>query len=141
MSAPGQDKAFVVESQGVPYSLDLDINGMCALEEVASTDEGQRVTFQEVCSRIDMRTVRLVVWAAMLKHHPDADLKLAGQVATDLTRSGQVEALMRQVMADATPAPEDATALGMQSTNPRKAQTRRKAGTGPRSTAPRGARE
>lgn len=140
MPNPAKTKAFVVESQGQQYSLQLDINGMCELEDVASKDEGARVTFQEILARIDagdMRALRLMVWATLRTAHPDADLKLAGQIATDVLQSGQVYSLLSQAIADATPDQADAKVLGLQRQNPRKAQASRKAGTGPRSTAPR----
>jgi len=140
MATPGQEKAFVVESQGVSYSLQLDINGMCELEDKVSKDEGARVTFQQVVARIDdgdMRALRLIVWSTLLHHHPEADLTLAGQIATDVLQSGQVYALIDKAVAGATPAPADTQALGLATRNPRKAQTNRKDGTGPRSTAPR----
>lgn len=142
MATPGHDKAQIVESQGVTYSLQLDINGMCELEEAVSKAEGKTVTTQEILARIDvgdMRALRLLVWATLLKHHPESDLKLAGQIATDVLQSGQAYALINQAIAGAAPAPEDAKALGLQTQNPRKAQTSRKVGTGPRSTGPRAA--
>lgn len=149
MPTPGQADAFKVEFEGVTYALELDINGMCELEETVSKDptfqgkeEGPvttRVTFQDVCARIDlgdMRALRLVVWASLLRHHPEADVKLAGQVATEVLRTKQVTALMKAAIAGATPTAEDAKALGL-TPRPRRAQANRKVGTGPRSIAPR----
>lgn len=145
MGAPGQDKAFVVTiAGGAEYSLQMDINGMCALEERVSADEGGRVTFQQIMSRIDdgdMRALRLVVWASLLKHHPEVDIDVAGLVATEVLQSTAVLALMNTLVAGASPAPEDAKALGLETANPQKARTRRQAGTGPRSTARRAGTE
>lgn len=141
MATPGREDAkFTINVEGVTYTLDLDINAMCLLEEAESTEE-KRVTFQDVCARVDkgdFRSIRLIVWAALQRYHQGADVPLAGRVATAVLREHTIVSLMRTVIAGATPAPEDAKALGLEQRNPPKAQAR-KAGTGPRSTGPRAA--
>jgi len=132
-----------VDIAGASYTLCIDLNAMCALEEMFSKN-GTDVTFQDVLQQVNLgkqRYIRAVFWAAFQKFHPSVTL----QQVSDLVQAsggvinftGQlVEALGIAVEAT-TPDPKDVKAVS--SGRPRKAQAvGRAGGTGRRSTAARG---
>lgn len=143
MATPGQASVFTVESEGKTYTLRLDINALCLLEDSASANEGSRITTQAFFERIegDMRALRLVVWAALQRHHKDATLDVAGDVATAVIQSGNIAEFIAAAIACMTPDAVDVKALALEQAaakNPLTARSR-KGGTGPRSTGPRAA--
>jgi len=112
---------------GASYTLCLDINAMCRLEEMFSTPT-QEVTFQDVLvhvNRNSMRHIRAVLWVAFLKHHPDFTFE---QLADGMTEAGGLMPFVQGALASlglaATPDPKDVQKSGVNGTNPHKAQRR-----------------
>lgn len=142
MANPAQD-SITVQVGGVAYTLRLDINAICDLEDQLSQSEGGRFTFAQLLARVDagdMRSTRLVFLAALKSHHPDATIETAGLVVTELFRSGMAGATMAEFTKTTAPTPEDAKALGLKPARPLKARTR-SGGTGTRSTGSHVGRE
>lgn len=126
-----------VDIAGTSYTLCLDLNAMCEIEDMFSTPQRQ-VTFQEVLERVQhnsMRHIRGVLWATFRKHHPNLTLMDVAELAQ---RSGGILAFaahLATLAQNAVPMTSDVEALGIASNgNPHKAQTRSAAGTGRRST-------
>jgi len=76
-----------VKFGGKTVNLVLDFNAICALEEVCDTDI---VTIAEgldeagKTGKMHFKTMRAVLWAAMQKAMPDADILQAGELAQEL---------------------------------------------------------
>lgn len=134
-----------VEVQGMVYTLRLDINAMCAIEEAESTPD-RRVRFQEIAARlnvakgqedrIEFRSLRLLIWGLLQCHHPAMTLRQAGDLLNNLDET-QAARVMREIAGDTSPDPEDVAALGGGRPNPpppARAKATRPGGTGTRST-------
>jgi hypothetical protein len=117
-----------VDVGGKAYTLALDINAMCAVEDLMST-EAKTVSFQEVATlamRNSMRHVRALTWGALRKHHKDMTLEQVGawmfEVDSDPDVAAKVQAQMAGLLGGAQPDPEDTQALGVKPSRPRKAR-------------------
>lgn len=126
-----------IDIDGTSYTLCLDINAMCRVEEMFST-AGREVTFQEVLERVQagsFRHIRAVLWACFLKHQPTLTVEQLSELSV---KSGGltpfVDRLLSSLGLQVTPDPKDLKTLGVNG-RPRKAQTRtRGAGIGGSST-------
>lgn len=110
---------------GKVYTMHLTFNAICQLEETLSTANKQ-VTFKEIAEmaeRGSLRHVRAVVWAALLKHHPEMSISDAGELIHD---AGGLSGLTKQISelsASLTPDERDVAELTEGgSKRPRKAQ-------------------
>lgn len=134
-----------VDIDGTSYTLCLDLNAMCQLEEMFSKP-GQDVTFQDVLRKVkgqSLRHTRAVFWAALQKHHKEITLDA---VADFIIRAGGISAFSDQLLMQlgmavqaTTPDAEDVTAMGID--GKKKAPKGRirsvRGGTGGRSTSKR----
>lgn len=134
-----------VEIDGTSYTLCIDLNAMCRLEDMFSTPE-RDVTFQDVLKEVNagkLRYMRAIFWSAFQKYHPQIRLE---DVAALIQASGGIGGFSAKMLGqlglavEATqPAKADVAALSDGKPNPRRAQARKHAdGTGKRSTAKRG---
>jgi len=131
-----------VEIAGTSYTLCLDLNAMCALEEMFSKP-GADVTFQDVLAQVNLgkqRYIRAVFWAAFQKFHPEVTLKGVSDLVQAsggvLGFTGELMSKMGVAVASTSPDPADVKAVS--NGRPPRAQAQRRAGgTGRRSTAAR----
>jgi hypothetical protein len=130
--AGSETRPAVVEIDGKPYTLELTINGIVALEELLSTDE-RMVTFDAVVQRVNAGSVkhmRAFFWAALREHHKDVTLEGAGRL---IQAVGGLEGLATQfesLARSTSPDPEDVKALGADKDRPLKARAKRNGGSG-----------
>lgn len=134
-----------VDIDGTSYTLCLDLNAMCTLEEYFSTPD-REVTFQDVLKKVNggnLRYMRAIFWAAFLKYQPDLKLE---DVAALVQASGGIGGFSQKMLGQlgvavqaTAPAPADLRALQKGSApSPRAAQARKPVdGTGMASTARR----
>lgn len=134
-----------VDIDGTSYTLCLDLNAMCRLEEMFSTPDHE-VTFQDIVKKVNdgkLRYMRAIFWSAFLKYHPDLRLE---EVAALIQGAGGIGGFSDKMLGqlglavEATqPHPADTKALSKGTRSPRTAQARRPAmgGNGTRSTARR----
>jgi hypothetical protein len=117
---------------GASYTLCLDINAMCRLEDMFSTP-AREVTFQDILMRVQRNSIthiRAVLWAAFLKHHPEFTLD---EVADVVRLSGGLDPFVQKIEAlgiGATPDQKDIKTSGVNGTNPHKAQRARRGADG-----------
>lgn len=67
---------------GVTYTLRLDFNAMCAFEEATGRDAMEALAGFEA-GKAKAGDLRALVWAMLQRHHPDADLTLAGDLLSE----------------------------------------------------------
>jgi hypothetical protein len=114
-----------VEVEGQTWSLVLDLNAMVAVEGHFSTP-GQHVTILDVAQQLQRGSLthaRVVVWASLMQHHPDATLDDAGRVM--LAGGATVMQALLTTLTQALQAdPQDLKALGVEAAGarPRPAQ-------------------
>lgn len=128
-----------VEIDGTSYTFCLDMPAMIACEDHFSKEMGRDVYWGEIFDKVlksSMRHVRVYIWASFLKYHPQMTL----DQATDLVQAfGGIVKFSTHIGAlgnATTPDVADLKAMGIDAkANPRKAQARRKGGTGLASTS------
>lgn len=81
-----------LEAGGTTYTLCLSTNALCELED-ATGESVAAITERMNGSGVHMKTVRVLVWAALQDHHPDIDLKGAGNVITAAGMKATMEAV------------------------------------------------
>lgn len=67
------------------YTLVIDVNAVCELEELLSTPD-QPVTSGQVfllAAQRSVRHIRALVWASLRRHHPEMELSHTGQLIED----------------------------------------------------------
>lgn len=139
MSVANSQKGEVsFDVDGTSYTLYLDFNATCLLEDYFSTPQ-KEVTFDEVMEKAfrgSTRYCRAMIWAALQYHHPTITMQEAGDI---VQKSGGLTALSAKLSAlakTATADPEDLRALGVNSkANPQRAQARAKRNAGGNSTS------
>lgn len=67
------------EADGQTYTLRLDFNAMCELED-ATGENAMTIIEQYEKGEISARSLRALFWAMMREHHPEATLKDAGRL-------------------------------------------------------------
>lgn len=134
-----------VEIDGTSYTLCIDLNAMCRLEEMFSTPD-REVTFQDVLKKVNagnLRYMRAIFWSAFLKYHPTLKLEdVSGLIQGAGGIGGFSQKMLGQLglAVEATqPNPSDVAVLSRGAKSPRSAQARKPAGgNGTRFTARRG---
>jgi hypothetical protein len=119
--------ALTVEDR--TYTLILDMNALCELEELLSTPS-QAVTAAQAfvaAANLSYRHVRALVWAALRRHHPDLTLSAVGDLIEAAGGPEQLFETLKRVREASDPDPV---------ARPRKAR-RSKAG-GPTTSTPGG---
>jgi hypothetical protein len=113
---------------GRTFTLVLDIDAMCALEEHFSSATHD-ATWDEIAAKVNkgsVRVVRALIWAMLQRHHPDMSVVEAGHLMNDAGGILGLAKVLKVAMESATPDPEDIKALGAGKTNPPKAQAGKK---------------
>lgn len=128
-----------VEIDERSYTLVMDFNALCELEEVLSTP-GKERTIPEIIVQIQkggVRFTRAFIWAALREHHPEVTIKEAGALVTKaggpLGLAQQMQALTGSMLPDSA----DLAELGLDDKRPPPAQPAKKAGAGATSTSRR----
>ena len=125
-----------IEVLGKAYTLKIDINAICELEDLLSTPR-QLTTLQDVIDRMtagSVRHVRAFVWAALRRHHKEMTLDDVGQFIGDAGGIDAIAEKLRTITGSTLPDPADLKDAGIDpSQRPRKARAARTAGTGARS--------
>ncbi len=132
-----QNGEVSIEIDGKSYTMALTLDAMVAVEDLFSTAQ-KSVTFQEVTEGADRgsaKHLRGLLWASLVTHHPDLDVK---DVSALVQKAGGLAVFTMKLMelAKSTIAdPKDLEALGVApSANPPRAQAATKTrGTGERS--------
>jgi len=83
-----------LQAVGTTYTLCLSTNAMCELEGLTGEAIGTLAEKMNGDS-VRMTDVRALVWAALQDHHPDADLKEAGNIITLAGMPATMEAVGR----------------------------------------------
>jgi hypothetical protein len=113
---------------GRTYTLVLDIDAMCALEEHFSTPSHD-ATWDEIAVKVNkgsVRVVRALIWAMLQRHHPELSVVDAGHLMNDAGGILGLAKVLKVAMESATPDPEDIKALGVGKANPQQAQVVKK---------------
>lgn len=108
----------VIDVNGKAYTLRLDLNAICTLEDVLSTPE-HPVTFREALDLIEqksLRATRALVWAGLRQHHPTMSIEDAGDLLLEM---GGVDGIDRKI-GDAV-----AAAMGQPPTAAKRVRARR----------------
>lgn len=98
---------------GRTLTLRLTINAMIAVQKQFST-ETTPVTFTDLARRMengDIEAVRGVFWGALLRHQPEMTLDQAGDLIDEVGGLGALNAVMKEVSGQATPADVDVEEL------------------------------
>jgi hypothetical protein len=125
-----------IEIEGEEYTLSMDLDAMCAVEELFSRPE-RVATFQQIVDLADrgsMTHLRALIWSVLRTHHPSLAIKDIGRL---VERAGGPQTFLlklAELAGVSAPDPRDTKELGIPET-PRKAQARR--GTGARSNSTR----
>jgi hypothetical protein len=113
---------------GRTFTLVLDIDAMCALEEHFSTPSHD-ATWDEIAVKVNkgsVRVVRALIWAMLQRHHPELSVVDAGHLMNDAGGILGLAKVLKVAMESATPDPEDIKALGVGKANPQQAQVVKK---------------
>lgn len=81
------------------YTLVLDLNAICEIEEAMSTN-GQLVTIAQVfiaAAHLSTRHVRVLLWGALQRHHKGTSLEFAGSLLEELGGPEQFFATMKKL--------------------------------------------
>lgn len=127
-----------IDLGGRTYTLVLNVNAMCELETLMSSPL-RRVTFQDVLIGVKNQSVvsmRALLWASLRQYHKDVTVEGAGALMDGDGGLGSFSKKFADLVFAATPAKSDLETLGVKP-NPRKAQRKRRAGTGTSSTSKR----
>lgn len=78
------------------YTISFSVNAICELEEFFDGKPvGEIVAELGDGSQARMTTIRALIWAGLLDHHSDVDLKEAGKIASDIGVTPCMEAIGR----------------------------------------------
>lgn len=77
---------------GTTYTLCLSANALCELEDYTGETVGA-ITEKLNGSSVGMKTIRALVWAALQDHHPEVDIKAAGNIITLAGMNACMEAI------------------------------------------------
>ncbi len=113
---------------GRTYTLVLDIDAMCALEEHFSTPTHD-ATWDDIAVKVNkgsVRVVRALVWAMLQRHHPEMSVADAGHMMSDAGGLVGLSNVLKVAMESVTPDAEDMKALGAGKANPPGTQAAKK---------------
>ncbi len=119
------------------YTLVVDINTMARLEEHFSTPE-KFVTWPQILLRLksgSMTYGRAFFWAALQRYHADVTIEQAGELIQEAGGFDGVTEQIAALVSSTAPDPADLKDLNIKPPNPRKAQTKKRRGTGGGSTS------
>lgn len=98
------------EAEGTEYTLQYSNNALVELED--RLDRGIVDISSELLSwakdpkRIRLGTIRAVLWAGLREHHPEVDLRAAGEIITKAGGVLEITGLIGEAFSRAFPAPE-----------------------------------
>lgn len=101
------------------YTLSFSVNALCELEDHLGQPVAKIAETLNDPEAVRLTTVRALVWAALLDHHEDVDLRQAGHIATEATIPACMEAIGNAFHL-AFPTPAEAK----EDARPQKAKTR-----------------
>lgn len=87
------------------YTLRFSVNALCALEDALDKSAGEIVASLGDGSKVRLKTIRALVWAALLDRHPDMTMQAAGNIVSD-GGTAFVMGKITEAMQAAFPAPE-----------------------------------
>jgi hypothetical protein len=82
------------EAEGKSYTLRFSIDALCNLEEAAGKGFAAIAIELTDPERMSVTLLRKVLWAGLLDHHPDIDLKAAGEL---IVAAGGAVAVLEQI--------------------------------------------
>lgn len=82
-----------VEIDGKAYKLVYSTNALCELEDVLNRNVNSITAEVQDQSKVRLKTLRAMFWAGLTEHHPEVDIKTAG----DLMTVGGASAIMTKV--------------------------------------------
>jgi hypothetical protein len=97
---------FTVGDRG--YTMVLDINALCDLEEALGRPAGQVLSGLSDPATADIRTMRAVFWAGLRKQHNDLTLTGAGELLTAIGFAAGMEVIQRAILRTFPPRSEAA---------------------------------
>lgn len=86
-----------IDINGKTYTLVLDVNALCVLENVMSTEK-KEATYAQVLAmaeRGQLVALRAVVWAALRQHHKEVTLEDVGKLIEEIG-VGELDAKLKQ---------------------------------------------
>jgi hypothetical protein len=113
--APHRTPNVTLTVDGETYTLSMDINAICDMEEAVNRPIHE---IQALASAGSLRYVRLLVWAALQAHHPTLTLEDAGRLMSRAGLPAVNDAVMRaaeqmtpdlETVRDLEPAPKAET--------------------------------
>ncbi len=123
------------EVEGEPYTLVLNINTLCILEERLDISIGQLI--EKLTNNVRLGFIRSVLWIGLSTYHPDLTEDDVGDLLASLKLTGAKD-LIVQAVARAFPTSEEANAAGdppVAASPVRTPRRNRRAGTSPPSSA------
>lgn len=94
------------EIEGKTYTLRYSINAICVLEERAGRTLLQLAEDLKDITTLRMATIRDVLYAGLIEHHPEITVAAAGELIIAAGGAIKVVAKFSDAMAAAYPAPE-----------------------------------
>lgn len=71
-----------IDIDGKAYKLVYSTNALCELEDALNRNVNSITTEVQDPSKVRLKTLRAMFWAGLTEHHPDIDLKAAGNLMT-----------------------------------------------------------
>lgn len=102
---------------GKDYTLSFSINALCELEDALGESVNAIAAQMGDSSKVRLKTIRTLVWAALLDHHPGTSVEEAGNIISAAGVPAAMEAI-GGAFAKAFPDPKEGKANG---SRPRKA--------------------
>lgn len=106
-----------LSADGRVYTLSFSINALCELEDAVGETVNAIAAQMSDGSRVKLKTIRTLVWAALRDHHPETSLEDAGDIIGAAGVPAAMEAI-GEAFAKAFPEAEEGKAKG---SRPRKA--------------------
>lgn len=71
-----------IDIDGKAYKLVYSTNALCELEDALNRNVNSITAEVQDPSKVRLKTLRAMFWAGLTEHHPDIDLKAAGNLMT-----------------------------------------------------------
>lgn len=88
------------------YRLHYTTNAICELEDVAGMGIAEFMAQRLSGDKVGVKDFRLMVWAGLIEHHADVDLKKAGQIIDQAGGMAAVSSVFEKAFASAMPEPD-----------------------------------
>lgn len=80
-----------IQVGGVPYTLRFSINALCELEDHLGQGINAVAAMMADPEKIRLKTLRAVFWAALIDHHPNIDVRAAGDLLAEAGAANVME--------------------------------------------------